>query len=475
MHKRTLLFGSNRKARVLVVDDDPSVLSVFSVMLADEGAQCATAKDGQTALDLLKEQEFDLVISDLIMPHVDGLMLLSEIQAMPRPITTIMITGQDEYLDLALEATRQGAYDFLCKPVLKQQLLVAVFRALEYQHLLMMNQNLTRRLANPPVFRNLVGRSPAMLELFRVISQVARTKANILINGEMGSGIECVARAIHAQSDRKRAPFAVIDCSSIPEALMEVALFGQESTMVPGMVKEEVGLLQSSDGGTVLFNSIEELSPPLQEMVLKIVQNRSYVPLGATEAESVDLRIIAGSYQNLKAKVEAGVFSEDLYRRLNVIPVQVPTLRQRPEDVRELAQHFIDLLQEGQLCVSDISPQAIEHLMRYSWPGNVRELRNVIAQALRVCSGERIVTSDLPEHVRECLDIPFVQDDAQNLGLESWTTFLSRMKRDYFSRLLLLHCGNVSKAAESAGISRKVLYRLLKDSDIAPLSFRVNS
>ncbi|MFP4380163.1 MAG: sigma-54-dependent transcriptional regulator [Candidatus Sumerlaeia bacterium] len=461
-----------RIPHILVVDDDEGARLSLVRILESADYFCETATNGEEALDMIEEHDYDLVLSDLRMPKMDGIALLTAMASQDNMPAIIVVTAHGE-MKLAIEATRLGAYDFLIKPIDRQHLLLAAARALEHQRLLFLNRRLSRQLAHPPTFEHLVGKSPVMLELFRDIAQIAPSEAIILITGESGTGKEQIAKAIHNRSKRKDSRFNVVDCSAIPENLVESVLFGHKRGAFTGANRDQAGLLGYSDGGTVFFDEIGELPIHLQAKLLRVIQERSFIPVGSQEPVSVDIRILAATNRDLKEEIKAGNFREDLYYRLNVVPIHLPPLRERREDIAALAYHFLDEFSETKTHITGISPEAMGSLENYKWPGNVRELRNAIERAVSLSTSDQIEREDLPEPIRKEAPTPVENSSIQNESkLETYEKFRQKSDRDYLSRLMMHVGGNVSKGAELAGVSRKVMYKLLNECELDPQSFR---
>lgn len=454
--------------RILVVDDELAVRHTFVEMLAPHGYICQTAGNGQEAMEAMARTEFDLIVSDIRMPTMDGLELLSAVAERSSRTIAVIVTAYAD-MDLAVEATRRGAYEFLCKPVDQRQLNLAVARSLEHRRLVFENRRLSRKVAHPPTFANLTGQSSVMLDVFRMVAQVARTNATILLTGESGTGKEQVARAIHRESSRHDKRFNVVNCGAIPEHLLESVLFGHRKGAFTGAASDHTGIIGYSDGGTVFFDEVGELPLHLQVKLLRVLQERTFQPLGAEEEVSVDIRIIAATNRNLKEAVTAGAFREDLYYRLNVIPIHLPPLRERGRDVEVLAQHFLDEFAEQFPDVEGFAPETLAALGRHSWPGNVRELRNAVERAVNLAKSSQILVEDLPGEVR---DAPARLDTPTHGAIEDWSSYLLKVQHAYLSRLLALHDGNVRRAAALAGMSRKSLYKMLRDVDLEPEAFR---
>ena len=465
--------STNKPVQILVADDEPLVRAVYIEMLQEEGYVCRGAADGGEALRLLDEGPCDLLLSDVRMPNVDGLTLLSAVGERFPNLSTIVVTAHSD-VNLAVEATRRGAFDFLCKPVDSQELRLSVARALEQRRLLALTRKLTGQVERPPTFANLVGQSRAMLAVYRVIAQAAGTGMSILLTGESGTGKEEVARAIHSLSPRKENRLNVVNCAAIPEALIESVLFGHRRGAFTGATYDFQGLIGASDGGTVFFDEIGEMPLHLQPKLLRVIQERSFIPVGAGKEVEVDIRIISATNCDLSREVSEGRFRQDLFYRLNVIPIELPPLRERGEDIPELAFHFLDELASDFPDVTGISEQAMACMQAYPWPGNVRELRNAIERAVSLTGNTTIQLADLPEGVRAAEGMGYVLSSPSSVveKLEDWQSYLQERKREYCSQVLTVYEGNVSHAARHAAMSRKAFYKILRDADLDPRAFR---
>ena len=463
-----------RSPRILIADDEPFYRRTTAALLEKEGYECVGAPDGRAALEALEQSSFDLVLSDLNMPGNLRMELLVEGRRRWPDLPLIIVTGAATLLS-AIEAVRLGIADYLLKPVRFDDLLATVRRTLDRSARRAERAAPTVR---PGDFQELVGYSPAMRELVELLRQVSGTETNVLITGESGTGKEVVARAIHDHSPRAARPFQVVDCTALPENLFESILFGHARGAFTGAIRDQPGLLREADGGTVFFDEIGELPLPLQSKLLRVVQEQTFVPLGKSQREKIDVRFLCATNRDLELEIQAGRFRRDLYYRLAVIPIVLPPLRERGDDILVLARHFLDRLRPQRRDGLAFSPEALDLLGRYSWPGNIRELRNAIEHGIAMARTDRIEPGDLPAAlrteagrgvpVRPPIDVP--RDDSA--PVTSRAAAIVEAERDYLIRLLKEHGGNVARSAEHAGLSRQGLHKLLKRYEINAAEFR---
>lgn len=385
--------------RLLVVDDEKSLVSFLDLLFQEEGYQVETAGSLAEAREKLSA-DFDLVLSDIMMADGNGLDLLREIQELDERPAVIMMTAYTSTRS-AIEAIKAGAYDYVSKPFDVDEIKVVCKRALERAELKDENVYLRRELEERYRFGNIVGRSPRMRTVFSLVERVARTSSTVLVHGESGTGKELIARAIHFSGPRSGRRFLSINCGAMPENLLESELFGHVKGAFTGAVKEKAGLFHEAEGGALFLDEIGEMTPAMQVKLLRVLQEKMVRRVGGSEEEAVDVRIISATNRDLEAMVEAGEFREDLYYRINVIPVHLPPLRERREDIPLLVEHFLArYVDELELEPRQLSQEAMRVLEAYDWPGNVRELENVLERAVALSSHEVLRRGDLPHHLR---------------------------------------------------------------------------
>ncbi|HNZ96186.1 MAG TPA: sigma-54 dependent transcriptional regulator [Thermoanaerobaculia bacterium] len=440
-------------ARLLVVDDEPSMLDMLSLLWRAEGYEVETARSVGEARERLAERPVDLVLCDILMPDGNGLELLREIKASDPRVAVIMMTAYTSTKS-ALEAMKLGAYDYISKPFADlEELKLLVAKALEKTQLVDENVYLRGELERRYAFDRIVGRSPRMRAVFELVERVARTHSTVLIQGESGTGKELVARAIHFASPRARQRFLSVNCGALPETLLESELFGHERGAFTGAVREKRGLFQEANRGTLFLDEIGDMSLPMQVKLLRALQDRTVRKVGGTVEEPVDVRIIAATNQNLAERLAQGTFREDLFYRINVIPIELPPLRERREDIPLLVHHFL-LESSRRLGIEPrrISVEAMRRLETHSWPGNVRELENLVERTLALSTAEVITTDDLPLE----LLIPGQTGAAtptlpsEGLDLEA---HLDGLRRELMRQALERTGGHQGQAAELLGMS----------------------
>ncbi len=455
-------------ARVLVVDDEPGMRDFLEIMLQDEGYEALTAGDARDALARIDEEPFDVVITDLRMPGVDGLELLRRIRERS-PHTQVIVMTAYGTTETAIEAMRRGAYNYITKPFQVDEIRLLVRQALERVQLERRVENLRDQLEERYGFRNLVGRSAAMRQIFSMVQRVARSKATVLITGESGTGKEVVARAIHAHSARKDGPFVPVNCGAIPEGLIESELFGHVRGAFTGAVSSRRGLFEAAQGGTLFLDEVGELPPAMQVKLLRTLQDRRVKRVGASDEMPVDVRVIAATNRQIEEDVRAGTFRQDLYYRLNVVRIHLPPLRERTEDIPLLVQHFLQRFsQELGKKVRSVEPAVLDVLSHYAFPGNVRELENLVERALTLETGERLSLRSLPRHIFEAVGqaaSDVVEPSRLELppeGIDLEAT-LERIERDLLQQALERTGGNRTEAARLLGITfRSIRYKLRK-------------
>jgi len=453
------------KARVLVVDDEKSMRDLLSITLEKEGYDVVTAAGGEAAIEALRRDATDAVITDLRMPKVDGLQVLRAAKEISPDVAVIVITAVAS-TETAVEAMKLGAYDYITKPFKLDEVSLIVRNALERKRLRDENLYLRKQLETQHRFENIIGKSGRILEVFDTIRKISDSPSTAMITGESGTGKELVARAIHFNSLRRDKPFVSVNCGAIPEGLMESELFGHVRGAFTGAVSNKVGLFSAGEGGTLFLDEITEIPPLLQVKLLRAIQTREIRRVGDTKDMKTDVRLIAASNRNLEDAVRDGILREDLYYRLNVIPIQLPPLRERREDIPLLVAHFLqkfgkDLGKEAR----GVAPEAMIVLERYHWPGNIRELENVLERAIVLGAGDMLGIESLPETLRR--ERPVKGMEAVELpedGLDLEAT-LDTIERGYLQRALDRTGGVQTKAAELLKMTfRQFRYKLQKHS-----------
>jgi DNA-binding NtrC family response regulator len=447
------------RSRILVVDDDESLRWITQLQLEEAGYAVSSAQDAERALSMIEEESPSLVITDLRMPGLSGLDLLRGIRA-EHPETFVVVITAFGTVQNAVEAMKSGAYDYITKPIDHEELLLVVNRALEHQKLVEEVRTLRTTLDAKYGFESIIGRSQALLRLLEISARVAARDSTVLIRGETGTGKELLARAIHFNSRRKQQPFVTINCGAIPKDLLESELFGHTKGSFTGATAPKMGKVEAADGGTLFLDEIGEMPVELQVKLLRLIQNGEIEKVGATAPTKVDVRIIAATHRNLQALIEDGAFREDLYYRLAVIPLELPPLRDRSEDVPELVEHlFLKARQKHELPRLKLPAALIPYFCAYRWPGNVRELENVVERLVVLAVGDEITFSDLPDFLRcQAPGQEAIQFDLPPQGIS-----LEGVERELLLRALQKFDWNQTQAARYLDISRRTLiYRMEK-------------
>ena len=462
-------------ARILVVDDDAASRGLMEHILSEVGHNVTAATDGAEAIALLADEQkrggdgFDCVVSDIRMVEADGLEVLDWVKknAVETPMLLVTAFGN---VDGAVDAIRRGAYDYLAKPYDVTGIKLVVDRALRHRRLAAENRRLKREIREKYSLLNIVGRSEAMLQVYKTAARVALTDATVLVNGESGTGKELVARAIHTASNRASGPFIAVDCGAIAEGVLESELFGHARGSFTGATGARRGLFEEAGNGTIFLDEIGDIGPRIQSQLLRVLQEGEIRRVGESQPIRVDARVVAATNKDLAEHAKAGKFREDLYYRLNVVTIQLPPLRDRKEDIPLLAEHFA--AKHAGVRGATLTTQAREALTAYSWPGNVRELENAVARALALNPSGTILIDDLPEPVRVAAQlrgspVPHVApngaaaDPAISDPILADRPSLDELTRRYADRILREMGGNKTRAAEALGIDRKTLSRLL--------------
>lgn len=452
------------QARVLIVEDEEVIRALLEETLRDEGFRVEGVASGEDALKRLESALYDVVLLDLNLPGMHGLNVLSAAPATQTDAQFIVMTAFGS-VDTAVDAMKLGAFDYLNKPFRTAELLLTLRRAVDEKELRReVAQLRTQRGAS--VRDRILGKTPAIERVFDLIERVAPTRANVLIVGETGTGKELVARAVHDVSDRSRRPFIPVNCSALPESLLESELFGHVRGAYTGAVQARRGLFEAAQGGTLFLDEIATISPATQVKLLRVLQERRITPVGGSESIPVDFRLVAATNEELEARIAAGTFREDLYYRLNVFPIRVPPLRERREDIPILAHAFrLRCAEENGLEAPDILPDTLSRMMAYPWPGNVRELENAIERSLILHHGSRSLPFE-PSAKGATRPERGMMDRA---SAERWS--LERLEREYILEVLDAEGWHQGQAAEVLGVNRRTLYRKLRqyrDEDLLP-------
>lgn len=443
------------RAKLLIVDDDPITLDLLTEVLTREGYDVQTALSGEEAILKANEIFFDIVITDIRMGNKDGMEVLRSFKKVSPETTVIMITAFGS-IDTAIEAIREGAFDYISKPFKLEEITLTIKKALEQRRLIEENRLFRQELIEKYHLKNVIGRTPQMLQVYKTIAKVANTKSTVLLYGERGTGKELIARSIHYNSSRNTKPFVPVDCGSLVETLMESELFGHVRGAFTGAQTTKRGLIEEADGGTLFLDEISNLSLQTQAKLLRFLQEHEIKRVGGVENIKVDVRIIAATNKPLEPLVKSGKFREDLFDRLNVVSINLPPLRERKDDIPLLATYFLSKYsEENGKKISHISPEALEILTQYSWPGNVRELEHTIERAVILTRNPIILPDDLPKKIIE--ETKGVEKEVREELLP-----LKEMEKRYVLKVLQETKGNKKKASEILGIDRTTLYRILE-------------
>ncbi len=454
-------------AHILVVDDEISMREFLDLMLSKAGYQVTCAENGRTALGKIEKQAFDLILCDIRLGDISGLEVLRKAKAVNSTTIVIMISAYAT-AENAVEAMNDGAYDYLPKPFDNNELKHTIAKALTLRTLSDEKKSIDSELKENMHFGLLVGNSPRMQHIYEIIQQIAPTRTNVLITGESGTGKELIARAIHEKSNRHDQPFVVINCSSIPETLIESEIFGYKKGAFTGASQDKKGLFEAANKGTVFLDEIGELSLTMQVKLLRVLQERAFKPVGTSEDVSVDIRIVSATNKKLEDEVISGNFREDLFYRINVVEIKVPPLRDRKGDIRPLAQHFLDRYsRESGKAITKISSYAVDLLQKYNFPGNIRELENLIERSVALSSTNIILPDSLSLSIHKRRWIEGVKDRRYDIDdVEKGVvldTILEEIERAYIEKALKFSMGNKNTAADLLGISlRSLRYRCSK-------------
>jgi two-component system response regulator HydG len=442
------------QAKILLVDDELAHLKTLDRLFTTEGHQVLTAENGEEALDIIRAERVNLVITDLKMGAVDGMDLLKLVQTLQPEAEVILMTAFGT-VERAVRGMKEGAYDFVSKPIKRATILKAARQALEKQALMAENRRLKAKLADLTNERSIVGQSPAFRESLDLVRQVASSDATVMLSGESGTGKELFARMIYELSERAEKPFVAVNCAALPETILESELFGYEEGAFTGANQRKIGRFEAADGGTLFLDEIGELSQQVQVKLLRVLQEGEFERLGSNTTTRVDVRIVAATHKDLEEELESGNFREDLYYRLNVVNIVIPPLRNRIEDVALLAEHFLGIYREkNNREISGLSRECLDALSTYKWPGNVRELENVIERAVVLDKDGTIDIDDLPEHIVSH------EGESRHITIPLGTP-LDEIEKRVLHETLKMTGGDKKLAANLLDISTRTIYRKL--------------
>jgi two-component system, NtrC family, response regulator PilR len=454
-------------ARVLLVDDEPSILSVLSTLLKAESYEVVPVLGGEKARELIRSELFDLMISDIVMSPVNGMELLRQAHDERPQMPVIMLTAYGS-VETAIEALKLGAYDYVTKPFKVDELLITIQRALDFSAALSENANLKAQLGTRYQLENIIAESPAMKNVCEMIRKVAPTDATVLIYGESGTGKELVAKAIHANSNRKKKSFLAVNCAALPEPLLESEMFGHVKGAFTGATSNKEGLFESACGGTIFLDEIGSMPLSIQGKLLRVLQEKEVRRVGSNENIATDARVLAATNVRLETLLQEGRFREDLYYRLSVIPIEIKPLRERSEDIMPLVYHFIEHERKEAQPLPTVDPETCAILESYSWPGNVREVENAIKHALTFARDNRITKDVLPAKLASMTVSSLPKPSAESIDdigkCKSLKGFLRSKEKEYLKQILTYTGGDKEKAAKALKISLATLYRKLPES-----------
>jgi len=454
--------------RILIVDDEKDMLVLLKRIFTEKTNHIVeTEYDPLKVIELLRKYQFNIIITDLKMPKMDGIAILDMVKNI-QPSAIVVIMTAYATIESAIEATRKGAFDYISKPFRKERILMTIDKAMKWQKLSQENIALKKSLKHKKESRPIIGSSPATISILKMIDQVAKSTATVLVSGESGTGKELAARAIHYNSDRKEKPFITINCTAMPEQIIESELFGHVKGSFTSAWKDKKGIVEEADRGTLFLDEIGDLNMAMQAKLLRLLQEGEYKPVGGLTTKQADIRFVVSTNQDLKKLIEAKQFREDLYYRLNVINLHMPPLRDRKEDIPTLAHHFLEKFNSlNDKKISDIAPEAISALMSKSWPGNIRELENCIERGVILCRSDAINISDILPQEPAAHTSPVFDHSIYTLPFkEAKEIIIKSFHNKYINWILQQNKGNISKSAEQAELQRQYLHRLIKEENI---------
>jgi len=449
--------------KILVVDDDKNLLELLKIRLESAGYEVITALKEEDAIEAAKNQVFDLAIVDLQLLHQDGISLMEELHLILPEMPVLILTAYGS-IESAVDAMKKGAYSYLTKPFDPQDLLFQIERAMENRRLNIEIQRLKGLLEERYDFTNIVARSEKMKKVLEMVSQIAKTESTVYIHGESGTGKELIAKAIYLASERKHKSFVAINCAALPEPLLESKLFGHEKGAFTGAIRSAKGLFAQAHGGTIFLDEIGDMSLAIQAKLLRVLQERQFYPVGSEQLVEVDVRVIVATNKNLENQVKQGLFREDLFYRIHVIPIHLPPLREKKEDIPLLVEHFLEKFgRQMKKEIKGLTPMAMQRLMLHDWPGNVRELENTIEYAVAMTHQDTIAENFILQ--------------TKNVAISEEPLKPLKEAKDSYEKTYLIHLletcgGNVSKAAKLAGKYRADFYDLLKKHGLKSENFK---
>jgi len=445
------------KGSILIADDESGIRESLTIVLEDEGYDCTAVKDGSQAIKAIDKASFDIIISDLKMPKVDGLGVLEHALQHSSETLTIIITAHAT-IETAIQALRKGAADYILKPLDFDEVLIRIENLMQHKNVVQENKYLREQIDKEYNFNHIIGESPAMKEVYKMVARVSQANSNVLVTGQSGTGKELVARAIHSNSDRSKKPFLAINCGAIPENLVESELFGHKKGSFTGANSDKDGIFVAAHGGTVFLDEVAEIPLNLQVNLLRVLQEREVKPVGSNQSVSFDTRIISATNKDLEQEIEKGNFRDDLYYRLNVVEIPLPSLQQRRDDIPLLAHHFLQKYnKELKRNLKGIESEAMGAMMAYEWKGQVRELENVIERAVLLSDGDYLSLEDLPASLRKPSGDQDFEMDTDKLD-EAMQVF----EKHHIQSVLKRTEGNKSEAARLLGIDPSTLYRKME-------------
>jgi len=452
------------ETKILIVDDESAIRESLQMFLSEEGFTSETASNGEEALKKIEENQYDLVISDLKMPQLGGIEILEK-SAGISPDTFFIIMTAYASVDTAITALRNGAFDYLIKPIEFDDLLIRVKRLLDYKKLSSENKYLRQRVSSTGDFYNIIGKSKPMQEIFNIITQVASTNSNVLVLGKSGTGKELIAKALHYHSSRKDKIFLPINCGAISENLIESELFGHRKGSFTGAINDKDGLFKVADGGTLFLDEIGDLPLNLQVKLLRAIEDKEFLPVGGVKSIKTNVRIIAATNQNIMEKINEGSFREDLFYRLNVVEIKLPSLNERKEDVPLLVNHFVEkYCNEMGKPILGVNNEAMKKLVDYAWKGNVRELENIVERAVIFCQEDKITVSNLSENVRGTKTVQEYPEPLKEATLS--------FERTHILQIIKKYDNSKEEAANALNIGLSSLYRKM---ELMGISTRLSS